>query len=91
MITFFTGFYDELTKLGANDIIDDMFGDVKIKTPSKAPKQAPVTQPAPAPKAPPSMAWGKKKTVVPGMSQKELGDLEKKQRAPAPKVQRIDF
>ena len=89
-MNFFTGFFDELMKLGADDVLDDMFDDVKIKTPSKNPQKV---APAPAaPKAPPaSMAWGKKKTVVPGMTQKQLGALEKKQRMPAPKVQRITF
>lgn len=87
---FFEGFADELLKLAQDDIL----GPSPIKVPSKKQLAAQKKPRAvvPKPRAPaPSLGLRKKKTFVPGMTQKQVKSWERRSRMPAPKVQRFKF
>lgn len=87
-MSFFDGFADELLKMAQDD---DILGSSLIKTPSKKSLQAQARPKKFVQKKSPSLAFGQKKTFVPGMSQKQVKEWDKKSRMPAPKVQRFNF
>lgn len=96
-MSFMLGFADELVKVAKkakkDDVLGGMFsGVLKAPKPPK-PGQKPVRVKTKVgkPKMPKIKPLTKKRTYVPGMSLKAVQNLERKQRMPAPKVQRIQF
>lgn len=70
---------------------DDILGSSLIKTPSKKNLAAQAQPKKFVQKKSPSLVLEKKKTFVPGMSQNQVKEWDRKSRMPAPKVQRFNF